>query len=94
LDPSIVKSPWTQEEEAELLALVAKFGEQFWKKVAREIGNRSDVQCKNCYQQMQKQTAWTRAQASAALQRRLESDPVQSAADPGIAIEELPGSFF
>jgi hypothetical protein len=94
LDPSIAKGPWTRGEEAELLALVAKFGEKAWKKIAREIGHRSDVQCKYCYQQMQKQTAWTRAPASAAPQRRLESGPVQSAADPGIAFEELSGHFF
>lgn len=55
LDPTIKRSNWTPEEEQKLLDLVAKYGEKAWMKIASEIGNRSDVQCRYHYLQMQKE---------------------------------------
>ena len=54
LNPSLFKGPWTEEEEAKLVKLVQEFGEKSWKRIAVLFGNRSDVQCRYHYQQMQK----------------------------------------
>jgi hypothetical protein len=54
LDPRISKGHWTKEDEDRLANLVARMGEKSWMKVACEMGNRSDVQCRYHYIQMQK----------------------------------------
>ena len=54
LDPTIVKSPWTYEEEKSLLDFVAEYGEKSWKKISTLMKNRSDAQCRYHYMQMQK----------------------------------------
>jgi hypothetical protein len=54
LNPQIIKGPWSAQDEDELIALVAKHGEKSWKKIANQFGNRSDVQCRYHYQQLQK----------------------------------------
>ena len=54
LNPSLFKGPWTKEEEEKLVKLVQEFGEKSWKRIAALFGNRSDVQCRYHYQQMQK----------------------------------------
>lgn len=54
LNPSIYKGPWTKQEEADLVRLVKEYGEKSWKRIATFLGNRSDVQCRYHYQQMQK----------------------------------------
>jgi hypothetical protein len=66
LDLFIIKGPWRQEDEVELPALIAKLREKAWDRIAREMGHYSDVQCKYCHKQMQRQTAWTQSLASAA----------------------------
>lgn len=55
LDPKISKDQWTSNESAMLLSLVAQYGEKSWMKVATELGNRSDVQCRYHYQQLQRE---------------------------------------
>lgn len=55
LDPRISKQHWTQQEEEKLCNLILKYGDKNWMKVASEIGNRSDVQCRYKYQQLQKE---------------------------------------
>lgn len=57
LDPHISKDHWTREEETQLLNLVNLFGTKCWMKVAKKLGNRSDVQCRYKYQQMERSTA-------------------------------------
>jgi hypothetical protein len=46
LDPNISKCTWTSEEEQRLIDLVASHGNKAWVKIARELGGRSDVQCR------------------------------------------------
>ena len=55
LDPRISRSHWTKEEEEKLVALVQKYGDKSWIGVAKEMGNRSDVQCRYRYLQMQRE---------------------------------------
>jgi hypothetical protein len=54
LNPHIFKGPWTAQQEEQLISLVKKYGEKAWKKIASEFGNRSDVQCRYHYQQIQR----------------------------------------
>lgn len=54
LNPAIKKGVWTKEEEERLLALVGQYGNKQWRKVSMEMGNRTDVQCRNRYNQIQK----------------------------------------
>ena len=54
LNPMISKSPWNLDEEKLLLALVHKYGLKSWKKIANELQNRSDVQCRYHFSQIQK----------------------------------------
>ena len=54
LNPVLFKGPWTEEEDEKLVALVKKFGEKSWKRIASVLGNRSDVQCRYHFQQIQK----------------------------------------
>ena len=54
LNPVLFKGPWTEEEDEKLVALVKEFGEKSWKRIASVLGNRSDVQCRYHFQQIQK----------------------------------------
>jgi hypothetical protein len=56
LDPRIHKGEWSLEEDQKLLSLVAFHGGQGWTYVSREMGNRSDVQCRYHYLQLSKLT--------------------------------------
>jgi hypothetical protein len=55
LDPKIDKSAWSEQDDQQLLGLISRYGEGCWTAVSREIGNRSDVQCRYRYTQLQKQ---------------------------------------
>jgi hypothetical protein len=52
LDPRITKEEWTKEEENALLNLVSKYGNKSWMRIASELGNRADVQCRYRYMQI------------------------------------------
>lgn len=54
LDPRISRQHWSKEEEKKLLELIEIYGDKSWIKVASELGNRSDVQCRYHYLQLQK----------------------------------------
>ena len=54
LDPKISKEQWTPQEDERLVRLVSTHGEKAWMKIAVELGNRSDVQCRYHYMQLQK----------------------------------------
>ena len=55
LDPTICKEQWSKEEERKLLALVNEYGDKSWTRIATKMGNRSDVQCRYKYKQLQKE---------------------------------------
>jgi hypothetical protein len=54
LDPKISKDQWSKDEEHKLLALVEEHGDKCWTTIASKLGNRSDVQCRYRYWQLQK----------------------------------------
>jgi hypothetical protein len=54
LNPKIRKDQWSVDEENRLLALVREHGEKSWTAIASLLGNRSDVQCRYRYHQLQK----------------------------------------
>jgi hypothetical protein len=54
LDPRICKTQWTREEDRALLEFVGLYGEKSWMKIGVELGNRSDVQCRYRYLQLQR----------------------------------------
>lgn len=54
LDPRISKQNWSQEEEIKLLETVKQFGNKAWTRIAQEMGNRSDVQCRFRYNFLEK----------------------------------------
>jgi hypothetical protein len=54
LDPHISLGAWTESEEKRLVDLVVKHGVPAWVKIAQELGNRSDVQCRYRYRKMQR----------------------------------------
>jgi hypothetical protein len=54
LNPRISKDLWTATKDERLVELVAQLGEKAWMKVANQMGNRSDVQCRYHYLQIQR----------------------------------------
>jgi hypothetical protein len=54
LDPRISRSRWSAGEEALLLQLVATYGKKSWIRISNALGNRSDVQCRYRFHQIQK----------------------------------------
>jgi hypothetical protein len=54
LDPRISRRHWCEDEEAKLIALISQRGRAEWTGIAAEMGNRSDVQCRYHFLQMQR----------------------------------------
>ncbi|OHT07852.1 hypothetical protein TRFO_23799 [Tritrichomonas foetus] len=54
LDPKICKEQWSPEEEQKLLTLLRTYKNRGWTNVAAGMGNRSDVQCRYHFLQMQR----------------------------------------
>ncbi|OHS99476.1 Myb-like DNA-binding domain containing protein [Tritrichomonas foetus] len=54
LNPKIEKEVWTLDEQKTLLMLVEKYGEHNWSVVAKNLGKRTDVQCRYRYNQIKK----------------------------------------
>jgi Myb-like DNA-binding domain len=46
IKPSIIKGPWTQDEDEKLLTLIAKHGAKRWSVTAQELPGRSGKQCR------------------------------------------------
>lgn len=46
LNPTVSRSPWTDEENKKLIEAVQKFGQKSWIKIAKYVGSKSDVQCR------------------------------------------------
>ena len=49
VNPAICKANWTLEEEEKLMKAVSIIGEKSWTRVANQLGNRTDVQCRFKY---------------------------------------------
>lgn len=49
LDPNMKKDKWSPEEDAHLIRLVETYGEHAWAKIAKDLGSRTDVQCRYRY---------------------------------------------
>lgn len=54
LNPKIKKSLWSEEEELKLLNAINNHGDRAWSKIASDMGDRSDVQCRYHYLQSKK----------------------------------------
>ena len=59
LDPRISKKQWTKEEEELLLKLVEESKDISWIKISSHFGNRSDVQCRYKYIQLQRPSKYS-----------------------------------
>jgi hypothetical protein len=66
LDPRISKDQWLAGEDDRLIDLVAICGEKCWTRVASELGNRCDVQCRYRYKQLQREDGFAPKRAAAA----------------------------
>jgi hypothetical protein len=65
LDPKICKEQWSPVQDDRLIELVALYGEKCWTRVAMELGNRCDVQCRYRYRQLQKEPGFDAKHANA-----------------------------
>jgi hypothetical protein len=54
LDPKLRKCSWTAQEDMQLVMLVLQLGPNRWTRIAGEIGNRCDVQCRYRFKQLQR----------------------------------------
>lgn len=54
LDPSISKHPWTKEEDNKLVEIVNEMGEYGWRKIAKRLEGRTDLQCRHRYLQLKR----------------------------------------
>jgi hypothetical protein len=54
LNPAIAKGRWTKHADEKLSALIRRFGPRNWVKIAKEMGSRSDVQCRHRYIQIKR----------------------------------------
>lgn len=54
LNPSISKHPWTKEEDNKLINIVNEMGEYGWRKIAKKLEGRTDLQCRHRYLQLKK----------------------------------------
>jgi myb proto-oncogene protein len=63
LDPTVVKGPWTREEEQTIIDFVAREGRSSWVKCAELIPGRTCMQCcshwVNCLDPDLRREAWT-----------------------------------
>lgn len=52
LDPSIIHSPWTPEEDQILIEVVSSHGCSGWRNIAKHLAGRTDLQCRHRYLQI------------------------------------------
>jgi hypothetical protein len=55
LDPKISKSHWSADEDEKLVKLVCDLGQKSWSRIAGQLANRCDVQCRYRFKQLQKE---------------------------------------
>jgi hypothetical protein len=80
LNPALSKEHWTDDQDRALWALVGEHGEHSWARIAKEIGSRSDVQCRYRFALLRRSRKFEEPQHPAV---RLIRDPFQ------LAIAEL-----
>lgn len=100
IDPNISHSPWSQEEDQQLLRAVEVLGNKNWCQVAKIIDRRTDLQCRYRYQQLIKTSAAQHANSVHPItqQKAQNSDPFQSPSfspgkDPRMAQTAQPSSL-
>jgi hypothetical protein len=94
LDPRISKDQWTKDEERALVNLVDKYGQKSWMRIASELGNRADVQCRYRYMQILRGVSQGAKISSAASEQTLPAAlpiPIPKAAIP--TSESMPKSL-
>jgi hypothetical protein len=69
LDPRISKEGWSPDDDAKLLSLVAARCDEGWTWISKQMGNRSDVQCRYRYVQLRRD--------GGELPTKVESNPLQ-----------------
>jgi hypothetical protein len=83
LDPKICRGPWTKADEDRLCRLVKQFGEHSWMRVAQEMGNHADVQCRYHFFQMQRRPVYQDSNTPASSGPMLTPDSVEREAPIG-----------
>jgi hypothetical protein len=78
LDPRLSRDHWTKEQENQLLRLVDRYGLKSWIKIAKDLGNRSDVQCRYRYKQIRSKMPHARADDGRAEAADGETDDTDS----------------
>jgi hypothetical protein len=96
LDPKLLKCNWTREEEQRLLDAVRDHGDKAWTRVAGDLGNRSDVQCRFRYRFLCKKAREMNADvrpisAPKAAVPAPDGDPAQPLAAQQTFVNEAPG---
>jgi hypothetical protein len=62
VNPKISKSNWSAEEEQKLIDLVKVHGDKAWTRIAHDLGDRADVQCRFRYRFLLKRAAQARTE--------------------------------
>lgn len=57
LNPRIVKTRWTKQEESKLVEIVQNNPGKSWNQISLKLGNRSDVQCRYRYKKIMRETS-------------------------------------
>lgn len=78
LDPKITKDQWSEEQDSKLLQLIAAYGDKSWTKIASQMGNRCDVQCRYRYKQLCKDDDFQEKMAQACEEASVKGDSLSS----------------
>lgn len=78
LDPKITKDQWNEEQDSKLLQLIATYGDKSWTKIASQMGNRCDVQCRYRYRQLLKDDDFQEKMAQACEEASVKGDSLNS----------------
>ena len=82
LDPRISKDQWSPSDEKRLLDLIKANGIKGWTAIAAAMGNRSDVQCRYHYMQMQRDGKFAGELAAIGAPEKAHSPPIPLPANP------------
>lgn len=82
LDPRISKDQWSVADEEKLLSLIKANGTKGWTAIAAAMGNRSDVQCRYHYMQMQRDGKLVGDFACLVTPEKVHSPPLPHPANP------------
>jgi hypothetical protein len=79
LDPKLLKCNWTREEEQKLIDSVRIHGNKAWTRIATDLGNRSDVQCRFRYRFLCKKASEVNAEVAPISAPQAEESPTAAA---------------